>query len=383
MTIAKINICCITGTRADYGHQLPLFKRFIENKHYNFNLIVTGSHLKKELGHTVDQIRKDKIPIYHEFEILDQDDSSLGVSLSTARALSGFAKCLATLKPDLLVLFGDRYEMLAAAQSALFMNVPMVHIGGGDITEGAYDNSIRHSLTKFSSLHFPTNEQAKDRIIAMGEVSDHVINVGSLCIDSIKETVLLNKVDLENELGFNFLEKNILVTFHPETSGHRDVMDDLKSVFNALEQLTDVGIIVTKPSLDVEGMHLILEMERYADRNENMKIFSSLGQVKYYSLLKLVDAVIGNSSSGLYEVPSFSKPTVNIGDRQKGRLLADSVISCAVDKDDITSSINEAFQYNCQGINNPYGDGESATQIEQLILDNFDKIKGRKAEHFA
>jgi UDP-hydrolysing UDP-N-acetyl-D-glucosamine 2-epimerase len=382
MSSNTIKVTCITGTRADYGHQLPLFRKLMANRSFDFKLIVTGSHLVKEFGHSIDLIRQDNIPIYAELPILDNDDSSFGISMATSRALAKFAECLKDFKSDIMIVFGDRYEIFAAAQAALFMNIPMVHICGGDITEGAYDNSIRHNLTKMSSLHFPSNEKAKTRIISMGEVATNVVDVGSLCIEMIDETETLSKKELELALDFEFKEKNILMTFHPETLGSRDVVEDLSIILDSLDNFSDTGIIITKPSLDVSGKILIKKIEEFAASREHVRVFSSLGQVKYYSLLRVVDMVFGNSSSGIYEVPSFGIPTVNVGDRQKGRMTADSVIHCPLDSGEISKAIGKAFSMNCSEVMNPYGDGLTSGKMIDILLEKITEIKKRKVEHF-
>jgi UDP-N-acetylglucosamine 2-epimerase (non-hydrolysing)/GDP/UDP-N,N'-diacetylbacillosamine 2-epimerase (hydrolysing) len=280
----------------------------------------------------------------------------------------GFADALERLKPDLMVILGDRFEILAAAQAAMVAKIPIAHIAGGDITEGAYDESIRHSLTKMAHLHFATNEASARRIRQLGENPAHVYNVGSPGIDQIKRMKLLSKEELEHDLSFAFRKKNLLITFHPVTLDETGSEEQFRELLSALEELgQEVGLIFTKSNADNHGRILHRMTEEFVKSRHNAAMYTSLGQLRYLSVMSHVDMVVGNSSSGLYEAPSFKIPTVNIGDRQRGRLQASSVINCPPKKEQIVSAIQTAFEMDCSQTVNPYGDGNSSKRIKDII----------------
>ncbi|MDF2440666.1 MAG: hypothetical protein JWN98_1650, partial [Abditibacteriota bacterium] len=293
---------------------------------------------------------------------------AVGVAKSIGLGVLGFSEALDRLKPDILVLPGDRFEILAAAQAALVAKIPIAHLFGGDTSEGAFDEAIRHSITKMSHLHFVTNEVAAQRVRQLGENPEHIYNVGSPGLDFLSRIKLLERVEFEASLDFKLRERNYLVTFHPVTLDSQPAEEQFREVLAALDALgPDVGLIITKPNADNEGRTLIRMIDDFVAQKPNAVAHMSLGQLRYLSAISHVDAVIGNSSSGLYEVPSFGKPTINIGDRQKGRLQAASVINCAAERNDVLRAIQEAHTKDCSGVTNPYGDGNSAARIVNVL----------------
>lgn len=373
MVLVLRKICVVTGSRAEYGLLFQLMKAIEQCCEFQLQLVVTGMHLSPEFGNTYTVIEKDGFYIDEKVEMLLSSDTAVGIAQSMGLGLIGFSGVLARLKPDLMVVLGDRYEILAAVQAALVARVPVAHIAGGDTTEGAIDEAIRHSITKMSHLHFVTNQDAWHRVVQMGENRQYVFNVGSPGIDMIKSLPLLSRRELEERIQFSFLEKNILVTFHPVTLDSRPSTLQFSELLTALELLgRDTGILFTKPNADTEGRSLINMLNEYVAKHPNTKAVTSLGQLGYYSAIAQVDVVVGNSSSGLYEVPSFDKPTVNIGTRQKGRLQASSIINCEAVSEEIYVAIQKAYSLNCKGTQNPYGQGNAVEQILQVLLNQKD-----------
>ncbi len=366
--MSKRKICVVTGTRAEFGLLYWLMKEMQNDQDLELQIIVTGMHLSPEFGLTYKLIEEDGFLIDAKIEMLLSSDTPVGIAKSLGLGVIGFADAIDRLRPDILVLLGDRYEILAAAQAAMVAKVPIAHIAGGDTTEGAFDEAIRHSITKMSHLHFVTNEVAAKRVRQLGENPDYVFLVGSPGIDQIKRLQLLDRDQLEKELNFRFMNKNLLVTFHPVTLDSQSSQEQFQSLLDALDMIgTEVGIIFTMPNADTGGRILIQMVEKYVAIHPNSKAYKSLGHLRYLSILAHVDAVVGNSSSGLYEAPSFNKPTINIGDRQKGRLQALSVINCTPDTLDIMNSIQEALTKDCSDTLNPYGDGESSPRIVSIL----------------
>ncbi|HOA97108.1 MAG TPA: UDP-N-acetylglucosamine 2-epimerase [Acetivibrio saccincola] len=366
--MSKSKICVVTGTRAEYGLLYPVIKAISEDEDLHLQLIATGMHLSHEFGLTFREIEKDGFYIDKKIEMLLSSDTPVGTVKAMGLGLIGFADAYSELKPDLLVVLGDRFEILAACQAALIFKIPIAHIGGGDTTEGAFDESIRHSITKMSHLHFVTNEKAYMRVVQMGEKKENVYNVGSPGIDVILNTKLLAKEALEKELNLKFHEKNLLITYHPETLSGVPSCQNVKELLYALDGLGEnTGLIFTKSNADPEGREIINLVEEFVKEHPNAYIYHSLGRKVYLSVMTHVDAVVGNSSSGLYEAPSFKKPTVNIGDRQKGRLMASSVINCAPERGEILKAIKKAFVMDCSDTLNPYGDGKSSKRIVKVI----------------
>ncbi len=376
------NVCFVTGSRAEYGLLKVLMKKISGDPSMRLQLVVTGAHLSQAHGMTYQEIENDGFYIDEKIPILKEDDLSLARVHSLGEAVGALGEALNRLKPDLVVLLGDRYEIFAAAQAALILKFPIAHIGGGDITEGAFDESLRHSITKMAHWHFPTHEDAAGRLRQMGENPMRIFNVGSLAVDQIQTFDPLSKDELEKELKFRFREKNLLVTFHPVTLGEVSSVVQIHELLSALEALgKEIGIIFTGPNADPEGAALRQMMESYVERNTNAKFYPSLGQKLYWNVMAHADAVIGNSSSGLYEAPSFKKPTVNIGDREKGRLRADSVINCGPQKQAILKAIEEALNKDCSRVINPYGDGKTAAAIFK-ILKSMDNSTIQIQKHF-
>jgi UDP-hydrolysing UDP-N-acetyl-D-glucosamine 2-epimerase len=366
-------ICIVTGSRADYGLLYWLMKEIQNDSYLELQIIATGMHLSPEFGLTYKEIEKDGFTINEKIEMLLSSDSPVGITKSIGLATIGFADALERQEPDIVVVLGDRYEILAAVQAALVARIPIAHIAGGDITEGAFDDAIRHSITKMSHLHFVTNELAAARVLQMGERPDCIYNVGSPGIDYISHLTLLEREELEEALEFTFKEKNLLITFHPPTLDDEPAALQFRELLAALSFLgPDVGIIFTKPNSDPGGRVIIQMIDDYVTFHSNTKAYASLGQLYYLSTIAQVDAVMGNSSSGLYEAPSFRKPTVNIGNRQKGRLQASSVINCDPDTASITRAIEEAFTKDYSNAINPYGDGNSSIKIKEIIKERED-----------
>ncbi len=360
-------VCVVTGSRAEYGLLSVVMEEIRKDPLFTLQVAATGMHLSPEFGLTYRTIEQDDFAIDAKVEMLLSSDTPVGIAKSIGLGVSGFSDVFHALKPDLLLVLGDRFEIFAAAQAALVARIPVAHIAGGDTTEGAFDEAIRHSITKMAHLHFVTNEASAKRVRQMGEDPAHIYDVGSPGIDVIRRIEPLEREELEKKLGFIFRKRNLLVTFHPVT------LDSLaeaqcQELLNALDSYgTDFGVIFTKPNADTQGRAIAQMVEQYVAARPHAKVFTSLGQRFYLSVVALVDAVVGNSSSGLYEVPSFKKPTVNIGDRQKGRLQATSVINCRPEAKDIVRAIDRAFSMDCSNAVNPYGNGDSAGKIAAAL----------------
>jgi len=358
------SICVVTGSRAEYGLLYWLMKGIQDDPDLELQLIATGMHLSPEFGLTYKVIEQDGFAIDATVEMLLSSDTSVGIAKSVGLGVIGFADALSRLRPDVLVLLGDRFEILAAAQAALVARIPIAHIAGGDTTEGAFDEAIRHSITKMSHLHFVTNEDALLRVRQLGENPEHIYLVGSPGLDHIKRLSLLDRATLEKELAFQFKQRNVLVTFHPVTLDEQSAGVQFEVLLQALGSLgPEVGIIFTKPNADTDGRVLIGMIDDFLIKHSNARAYTSLGQLRYLSVMAQVNAVVGNSSSGLYEAPSLKVPTVNIGNRQKGRLQAASVLNCPIEAQAISQAVSKAFDLDCSGVMNPYGDGESSARI--------------------
>ena len=371
MVNLRKKICIVTGTRAEYGLLRWVIEGIERSKDLDLILIVTGSHLSPEFGLTVNEIKDDGYLINDKVEMLLSSDTPTAISKSIGLGLIGFSDKFESYKPDLLVLLGDRYEIYSAAIAAMTSCIPIAHIHGGESTEGVIDEAIRHSITKMSHFHFVAAKDYKKRVIQLGENPKFVFEVGGLGIDSINKMKLLTKELLEQNLGFKFWEKNLLVTFHPVTLEQNTSKAQIEQVIKAIEKFKDTKFIFTMPNSDTYGRIIIKTIEDFCKFNRNSICFKSLGQLKYLSCLQYVDGVIGNSSSGLIEVPSFFKGTINIGDRQKGRLKASSVIDCKPNEKDIIKSIvklySKEFQYSLKETINPYGNGSASNKILEII----------------
>lgn len=367
MTVRR-KICVVTGSRADYGLLYWVMREIAAAPDLQLQIVVTGMHLSAQFGSTYRAIEADGFHIDAKVDMLLASDTAVGVAKSIGLGVIGFADTLDRLRPDMLLVLGDRYEILAAAQAALIARIPIAHIAGGDVTEGAFDEAIRHSITKMAHLHFVTNADAARRVRQLGENPAHIYQVGSPGLDFIKRMTLLEREALEASLDYRFRDKNLLVTFHPVTLEQHSAAAQFEELLVALDAIgPDVGVLMTKPNADTDGQVIIDLMERYVKDRPSARAYTSLGQIRYLSAMALVDAVVGNSSSGLYEAPSFGKPTVNIGDRQKGRLQASSVFNCEPVAAAIENAIRSALVADCAATVNPYGDGESAARICQAI----------------
>jgi len=366
--VAERRICVVTGSRADYGLLHWVMKEIRGDTDLRLQVVVTGMHLSPEFGLTYEAIEADGFAIDAKVEMLLSSDTPVGIAKSMGIGVIGFADVLDRLRPDILLVLGDRFEILAAVQAALVARIPVAHIAGGDTTEGAFDESIRHAITKMAHLHFVTNEMAARRVRQLGEDPANVFNVGSPGIDTIKRLRLLDRAELEAALGYRFGKTNLLVTFHPVTLEARSSASQFQELLAALENLAgDVGIVFTLPNADTDGRAIIALIEDFVASHPKAKAFASLGQERYLSLMAQVDAVVGNSSSGLYEAPTLGKPAVNIGDRQKGRLHAASVVNCEPRADAIGAAIARALALDTSGVANPYGDGNSAARIKECL----------------
>ena len=364
-------ICVITGTRADYGLLRWVMQGIKDDSDLTLQVIATGMHLSPEFGLTYREIEQDGFQIDRKIEMLTSSDTSVGIAKSMGLGLIGFADALNELKPDLIVVLGDRFEIFAAASAALVARIPVAHLHGGETTEGAFDESLRHSITKMSHLHFVAAEVYRQRVIQLGEQPESVFLVGGLGIDNIKRLTLLSRSELEASLGFKLAQKNLLVTFHPVTLETATAADQMAELLVALAELKDTQLIFTMPNADTDGRALIKMVEKFVEQHHNAHAHTSLGQLRYLSCIAQVDGVVGNSSSGLLEVPSFGKGTINIGDRQRGRLQATSVINSAPDRKNISAAIKKLysadFQVSLSNTRNPYGEGGTSEKIVTTI----------------
>jgi UDP-hydrolysing UDP-N-acetyl-D-glucosamine 2-epimerase len=366
--VARRKICVVSGGRADYGLLYWPMREIAASPHFELQLAVTGAHLAPEFGDTLATIERDGFRIDARVEMLLASDTPAGIAKSIGLGVIGFADALDRLRPDLLLLLGDRFEILAAAQAALVARLPVAHLCGGDVTEGAFDEAIRHSITKMAHLHFATNEPAARRLRQLGEDPRHVFTVGSPGIDYLLRTPPASDAELARETGLDLGRTLLLVTFHPATLGEGPAFAELEELLAALAELgAGPQLVFTRPNADTEGRALARRLEAFVAGHANARLFAALGARLYGGLLRRAAAVVGNSSSGLYEAPSFGTPTVDIGDRQQGRLKADSVISCAPERRAIAAAIAEALGRGRRAVANPYGAGDSARRIVEIL----------------
>ena len=368
-------ICVITGTRAEFGLLRPLIELIANDNELQLQLIATGMHLSPEFGYTLNEITEAGFMVDKKVECLLSSDSSIGVSKTIALAISGFADALAELTPDLVVVLGDRTEILGAVIATAMVNIPIAHLHGGETTEGAYDEAIRHSITKFSHLHFTSTEAYRKRVIQLGEHPDTVFNVGAIGLDAIKKLPLLDKASFEQTIGFKLKERNILITYHPVTLEKEAPIETFENILTALDELTDTALIFTHANSDKNGRIINKMITEYVSNHKDKAVeFKSLGQLRYLSALQYVDFVIGNSSSGILEVPAFYIPTINIGDRQKGRICNESVINSNNSLEDIKKSItfalDKTFREKIQQQELLYGNGTAAGKILKIIKEH-------------
>lgn len=367
-------IAVVSGTRADYGLLRWVMEGIRSTPGLELQVIVTGMHLSPEFGLTYREIEHDGFTIDARIETLLSSDTPQGIAKSIGLGVIGFADALARLRPDLLLVLGDRFEILAAASAALVARIPIAHLHGGETTEGAFDEAIRHSITKMSQLHFVAAEEYRRRVIQLGEEPERVFLVGGLGIDNIRRLALLDRESLEASLDFHLGPRNLLVTFHPVTLEEATAAQQMEELLAALDAQRDTHLIFTMPNADTDGRVLIEMVERFVAGRPNARAYTSLGQQRYLSCVREVDGVVGNSSSGLIEVPSFHKGTVNIGDRQRGRLRAASVIDCAADRRAIAGALarlySPGFQAMLPSVRNPYGEGGASDRIVQVLREH-------------
>lgn len=367
----KHTICIVTGTRADYGLLRWVMQGIKDDPELTLQVIATGMHLSPEFGLTYCEIEKDGFKIDRKVEMLTSSDTPVGIAKSMGLGLIGFADALNELNPDLVVVLGDRFEIFAAVAAALVARVPVAHLHGGETTEGAFDEALRHSITKMSHLHFVAAEEYLQRVIQLGEQPERVFLVGGLGIDNIKRLKLHDRAELEASLDFKLGPKNLLITFHPVTLETSTAEDQMAELLAALAERKDTQLIFTMSNADTDGRTLIKMVQQFVAQHPNARAYTSLGQLRYLSCIAQVDGVVGNSSSGLAEVPSFKKGTINIGDRQRGRLQAASVINCKPTRQGIGAALEKlytaAFQASLNQVKNPYGEGGASEQVVKTI----------------
>ncbi|NOU51778.1 MULTISPECIES: UDP-N-acetylglucosamine 2-epimerase [Pseudoalteromonas] len=367
-------IAVFTGTRAEYGLLYWIIKGLHESERAELQLIVGGMHLSPEFGKTINQIENDGFDVSERLEFLLSSDSPVGISKSMGLALISASEAFERNQPDLLVVLGDRFESMAITQAAMVAQIPVAHIHGGETTEGLIDEAVRHSLTKMSHLHFTATETYRKRVIQLGEDPNKVFNYGAPGIDSIKSLELLDREALSRAIDFDVSSSSyIVVTYHPVTLDKSGASQGLENLLSALEEYNDYKLIISYPNADTHGRALISLLNEFKEKHSTrVLLVQSLGQLRYLSLLKHCDLVIGNSSSGLIEAPTFNVPTINIGDRQKGRISGDTVLHCTDDKNAILHSLEVAtskkFKKQCATAINPYGDGDSSNKILSQLL---------------
>ena len=373
-----MKVCIITSTRADFGLLKNLIFKIKKNKFFLLKVVASGTHFSKKYGYTYDEIKENKIKINKKIICKFNSDSPEGVSQVMAKCMLESSKIFKTLQPDLLIVLGDRYEILASTISAHLSRIPVAHIHGGEVTHGVIDDAFRHSITKMSHIHFVANAIYKKRIIQLGESPKNVYVVGGLGVDSISKTNLLTKNELERKFNFKFNKKNFLINFHPETLNKNFAKKQIRELLSALSELKNMGLIFTIPGSDLENAVVIKLIKKFTTKHKNAYFFKSLGQLNYFSLLNQIDGMIGNSSSGLLEMPYFKKGTINIGARQSGRLFSKSVINIKVKKSKIIQAVKKLlssnFQKNIKESINLYGDPGASDKIVEILK----KVKTKK-----
>ena len=368
----KRKICIVTGTRAEYGLLRWLMDGINKSTKLDLQIVATGMHLSPEFGLTYQEIENDGFKIDKKIEMLLSADTPSSISKSIGLGLIGFADAFFELNPDIVIVLGDRYEVLAASLAAMFENIPIAHIHGGETTAGAFDEAIRHSITKMSWWHFVAADEYEKRVIQLGESPGRVFNVGGLGVDAIKKTNLLSKDELMIKTGIKFGKKNLLITYHPVTLENKTSQQDFKSLLDVLSEIKDIYLIFTMPNADSDGRVIKKMINDFVfNQSERSISFTSMGSLNYLSTLQYIDGVIGNSSSGLAEAPTFKIGTINIGDRQKGRLKAESIIDCEPTKKSIKLAIDKLyghkFQKNLHSVQNLYGNGDAIEKIMSIL----------------
>mgnify|MGYP001967373808 FL=1 len=387
-TLKSKKICVVTGSRAEYGLLKNLLFLIKKEKLFKLQLLVTGTHLSKRHGLTVNNIIEDQLNIKNKVDLKLKKDDSSSLANSMSHGLSKFVKIFEKNKPNLIILLGDRYEIFIACVAATLCRLPIAHIHGGEITKSLIDEAFRHSISKMSHLHFTATNEYKKRVIQMGEKPENVYCVGGLGVDNINFSNLYSKSELGKKLKIKFLKRIVIVTYHPETLKKNSSLLNLKNLFDALKTLRDTTIIFTMPNFDIESMVIYNLISKFTSKRKNCYLFKTLGQKKYFSCLKYAELMIGNSSSGLLEMPTFKKFSINIGERQSGRIKAKSVIDCSPKTKSIIKAIKFSLNYTnkkkIKNVVNPYGTGGASKKIikilkrknfRNLILKEFFKIK--------
>ena len=362
-------IAVVTATRAEYGILRPLICRLQKDTEFELQLIVTGMHLSEKYGNTQVEIEKDKIPVFRKISILEDGNSAYDVSVTMANALCRFAGYFRDEKPDMVSVLGDRTEILGICAAAMNEGIPIAHLHGGELTEGAVDDCIRHAVTKMSYLHFTASETYRNRVIQLGESPDRVFNVGALGVENILHTQLFSYEDMCREIGIPNDQKYVVVTFHPVTQEPGEEQHQTQELIAAMKEKSGYFYLITKANADAGGQRVNELLENFSERVPNAKLVSSLGMVRYLSALKYSEFALGNSSSGIIEAPALGIPTVNIGERQRGRLMADTIVQCKPEKELILEAMDEAAVMPHK-VSTLYGDGETSAKIV-TILKNF------------
>ncbi|RHO57299.1 UDP-N-acetylglucosamine 2-epimerase (hydrolyzing) [Eubacterium sp. AM05-23] len=366
-------ICIVTATRAEYGLLSPVIKKLDQNPCFDVLVIATGAHLSPEFGLTYREIEKDKIVIDQKIEILMSSDTPVSISKSMGLAMISFAEYFDRTNPDMLIVLGDRYETLAVCCAAMNAQIPIAHLYGGETTEGAIDESIRHAITKMSYLHFTSTEEYRKRVIQLGEAPERVFKVGAMGVENILSIKLLSKEALEASITLKLDKPYAVITFHPVTLEKNQVEQQFDALLSACDAHPEMQFIFTKANSDAHGRIINQKIDDYACKHKNAIAFESLGMLRYLSALKYAQMVIGNSSSGLIEVPSFHIPTINIGDRQKGRIQGKTVINCVPEKNAVLKAMDQAndpeFRESIQDAVNPYGDGKTSDKMSEVLTD--------------
>jgi GDP/UDP-N,N'-diacetylbacillosamine 2-epimerase (hydrolysing) len=379
----KKKICVITGSRADYGLLRPLIKKLETSLFFDLQIVVTGSHTSEKHGNTISEIEEDKLFINDIIKTSSISDSPVAISKSLAKGIDKFSVSLDKLKPDLIFVLGDRYEIFAACITAFLLGIPIAHHSGGEVTEGAFDDSIRHSITKMANIHFVSAPEYKKRVVQLGENPKNVYVVGGFGVENINNINLLSKSDLEQKLNFTFNQKTLILTFHSETLDLKNTTQNFYELLAALDLNKDIAIIFTLPNADTFNLKIIKMINNYIKQRKNVVAFKSMGTNNYLSSLQYVDGVIGNSSSGICEVPSFKKGSINIGIRQKGRLKASSIIDCIPNRYKINEAIKKlystTFQKKLKNTVNPYDNGETSDLVIKILESSYDKLNVKKA----
>ena len=380
----KRKVCVVTGSRAEYGLLYWVLRDISDSEDLDLQLLVCGMHLSPEFGLTIRQIEADGFVVHKEVEMLLSSDSHTGIAKSMGIGMIGFADAYQTLDPDIIVVLGDRFELLAAASAALVANIPIAHIHGGELTIGAFDDAIRHSITKMSHLHFVSTEEYSRRVIQLGEEPSRVFVVGAPGIDSINRYKLKGRRELESLFGIELGEKSLLVTYHPVTHEPKSAQRSVGNLLSVLRDLEGIRIVFTKANADTEGRLINSMIDEFVHQNiERAVAYESLGQLNYLSTMSHVGGVLGNSSSGIIEAPSLGIGTVNIGDRQSGRVKAESIIDCKDDVESIKRALaelySEVFLNRIKSIQNPYHLGDASGQIvKKLRTHNIKNIVKKK-----